>query len=146
FLGDTVRECRCTPQQIERYRGRLSGPLRDRMDLTVEVPALPFAALGLSDPGEASAAVRAPVVAARGTQRQRYSADGVRTNADLTPALLARYCVLDGSAARFLQSAAARVGLSARGYSRVRKVARTIADLAGDEPIAVDHLAEAMQF
>ena len=146
FLGDVVRECRCTPQQIARYRDRLSGPLRDRLDLTVEVPALPPDALGETAAGEPSAAVRARVVAARERQRERYAADRVRANADLTPALMARHCTMDRAAARMLAVAVARVTLSARGYDRVRKVARTIADLAGATTIGADHIAESLQF
>src|SRR5207247_2522379 len=135
FLGDAVRECRCTPQQTAKYRDRLSGPLRDRLDLTVEVPALPPDALSTSATGEASPLIRARVVAARQRQVARYAADGVRTNAELTPALMSRYCVLDSRAARLLSAAVGRMALSARGYDRVRKVARTIADLAGTETI-----------
>jgi magnesium chelatase family protein len=146
FAGDPVRECRCTPQQVAKYRDRLSGPLRDRLDLTVEVPALPAEALADRALGESSAAVAARVVAARERQRARYVSDGFRTNAELTPALMARYCACDGRGQTLLNSAAARLGLSARAYDRVRKVARTIADLAGDESTSADHLAEALQF
>jgi magnesium chelatase family protein len=146
YLGDAVRECRCTPQQIARYRDRLSGPLRDRLDLTVEVPALPPDALSATAAGEPSAAVRARVVAARERQRERYAADRVRANAELTPALMARHCTMDRAAARMLAAAVARVTLSARGYDRVRKVARTIADLAGAGTIGADHIAESLQF
>ena len=146
YLGDHVRPCRCTPQQIDRYRARLSGPLRDRMDLTVEVPALAPDVLADVAPGEGSPDVRARVVAARERQWQRYGPDGLRTNTDLTPSLMARYCTLDRGAARLLAAAAAKMALSARGYDRVRKVARTIADLAGADGIMVDHVAEALQF
>ena len=146
YLGDAARPCRCTPQQIERYRARLSGPLRDRLDLTVEVPALPPDVLVAGAPGESSADVRARVVAARERQCQRYARDGLRMNAELTPALMSRHCALDPHAARLLSAVAVRMALSARGYDRVRKVARTIADLAGAESIASDHVAEALQF
>jgi magnesium chelatase family protein len=146
FLGDTVRECRCTPQQIARYRDRLSGPLRDRLDLTVDVPALPPTALSTAAGGESSPIVRARVVAARHRQLERYADDGIRTNTELTPAQMGRYCALDANGRRLLDSALVRMQLSARGYDRVRKVARTIADMAGDERIAADHLAEALQF
>jgi magnesium chelatase family protein len=131
---------------MARYRDRLSGPLRDRLDLTVEVPALPLDALSADAGGESSAAVRARVVAARGRQAARHAGDGVLTNAELTPALMAKYCAMDQSALRVLRSAMTRLSLSARGYDRVRKVARTIADLNGDDRIASDHLAEALQF
>lgn len=146
FAGDPNRECRCTPQQAARYRSRLSGPLRDRLDVIVDVPAVPADVLGAAAPGEASAAVRARVVGARDRQRGRYDGEGLRTNAELTPALMARHCRLDRAGVRLLSAAVQRLALSGRGYDRVRKVARTIADLAGAEEIAADHVAEALQF
>jgi magnesium chelatase family protein len=146
YLGDTFRECRCTPPQVARYREKLSGPLRDRLDLSVEVPALPPDALTADATGEPSACVRARVIAARETQRLRYEGDGIRTNTDLTPSLLTRYCVLDRAARRVLNAAVTRLSLSARAYDRVRKVARTIADLEGASAVSADHLAEALQF
>jgi magnesium chelatase family protein len=146
YASDPDRECRCTPRQVAQYRGRLSGPLRDRLDLTVEVPALPPDMLGGGPPGESSATVRARVVAARDRQRQRYGSTGPRTNADLTSSLLAQYCGLDGPGLRMLTMAVRSLALSARGYDRVRRVARTIADLAGADSIGTDHLAEALQF
>ncbi len=146
FLGDSMRECRCTPQQVARYRDRLSGPLRDRLDLIVDVPALPVSALTTTGIGESSASVRERVVAARTRQRERYATEGIRINAELTPALMARYCGLDGAAVRLLNSAVLKMSLSARGYDRVRKVARTVADLAGEHEIRAGHLAEALQF
>jgi magnesium chelatase family protein len=146
FAGDLSRECRCTPQQIERYRNRLSGPLRDRLDLTVEVPAMSLDVLASGDPGEPSAAVRARVVAARTRQAVRQNADGITTNAELTPSLMARHCAADAAAQRVLRAAMGRMTLSARGYDRVRKVARTIADLAGEDGIGGDAMAEALQF
>jgi len=146
FAGDTLRECRCTPQQLTRYRDRLSGPLRDRLDLTVEVPALPLDALGAEGGGEASAAVRARVLVARARQASRHAGDGILTNAELTAGLMAKHCAASGAALRVLRSAMSRMALSARGYDRVRKVARTIADLAGDDEIGADAMAEALQF
>jgi len=146
FAGDPSRECRCTPQQLARYRDRLSGPLRDRLDLIVEVPALPLDALSDGGAGEASAIVRARVVAARARQAGRYAAHGLTTNTELTPGLMARYCATDRDALRVLKSAMRKVSLSARGYDRVRKVARTIADLAEEDHLGADHLAEALQF
>jgi magnesium chelatase family protein len=146
FAGDSSRECRCTPQQMTRYRDRLSGPLRDRLDLTVEVPAMSIDALTLGEPGERSAAVRARVVAARERQAVRHADEGIATNAQLTPSLMAKHCAADAAALRVLRSAVRGMALSARGYDRVRKVARTIADLAGDDEIGGDAMAEALQF
>ena len=146
FLGDAMRECRCTPQHVARYRDKLSGPLRDRLDLTVDVPALPPDALGATSAGESSSAVRARVVGARARQRERYALDRIQTNAALTPALMAAHCELDRVGLRLLGTAVRKLALTARGYDRVRKVARTIADLAGAEAISADHLAEALQF
>jgi len=146
FAGDPSRECRCTPQQVLKYRSRLSGPLRDRLDLTVDVPALDPASLESSAAGERSAAVRERVVAARARQRERYGDSGIPTNAALTPAALRAHCELDRAGARLLRTAAQRMALSARAYDRVRKVARTIADLCGDARVQADHVAEALQF
>jgi magnesium chelatase family protein len=112
----------------------------------VEVPALPPEALTSDATGEPSATVRARVIGAREMQHVRYERDGIRTNTDLTPALMARYCALDRAAMRVLTSAVTRLSLSARAYDRVRKVARTIADLEGASAIRADHLAEALQF
>jgi magnesium chelatase family protein len=146
FAGDPRRDCRCTPQQVQHYRDKLSGPLRDRLDLTVDVPALPADLLGTAMAGESSDAVRARVVQARQRQRERYADAGVRTNAELTPSLMALHCTLAPAAARLLAAAVTRMALSARGYDRVRKVARTVADLAGGESIGADAIAEALQF
>jgi magnesium chelatase family protein len=146
YLGDAWRECRCTPQQVARYRDRLSGPLRDRLDLLVDVPALPPDILTTESRGEPSAAVRERVVAARTRQRDRYQTTGIRTNAELTPSLAARHCALDRAGTRLIQASVARMGLSARGYDRVRAVARTIAVLEPADAVSADHLAEALQF
>ncbi|MEQ1871879.1 MAG: YifB family Mg chelatase-like AAA ATPase [Vicinamibacterales bacterium] len=146
FAGSPDRECRCTPVQIDRYHSRLSGPLRDRLDLAVEVPAVPPDVLGQTAEGESSSAVRARVIAARDRQRQRYADANVTANARLTPLLLGRHCRLDADSTRLLSTAVRRLGLSARGYERVRKVARTIADLAGADGVTAEHVAEALQF
>ncbi len=147
YLGEPTRPCRCSPHQIARYRSRLSGPLLDRIDLSVRVPALPFRALTEAGSGEASAPVRRRVAAARETQRARNRCpDGAPVNARLQGRALSRHCALDAAGLRILDAASRRFRLSARSCHRLMKVARTIADLAGDETIAADHLAEAVQF
>ena len=147
YLGEPTRPCRCSPHQIARYRSRLSGPLLDRIDLGVRVPAVPFEALTGTAPGESSAAVRQRVAAAREAQRARNRhPDGAPVNARLQGRALARHCALDAAGLRILDAASRRFRLSARSCHRLMKVARTIADLAGDETIAAEHLAEAVQF
>ncbi|HEY7789709.1 MAG TPA: YifB family Mg chelatase-like AAA ATPase [Vicinamibacterales bacterium] len=149
YLGDPTHQCRCTPRQIAQYRGRISGPLLDRLDLIVEVPAVPPAALLDGGSGESSAAIRARVLAARACQQARHEAGGAdlpRLNAHLQGRALRRCCRPDAAGRRLLEAGAARLALSARACHRVLKVARTIADLAGAEQIAAAHLAEAMQY
>jgi magnesium chelatase family protein len=147
FLTDDTRQCRCTPPQIARYREKLSGPLRDRLDLTVDVPALPPDRLSQAGgDAESSLSVRSRVVAARARQSERYAGDQIRTNAELTPALMKRHCALDRAGTHVLDGAVRRMSLSARAYDRVRKVARTIADLSGSDGIGSDAVGEALQF
>jgi magnesium chelatase family protein len=147
FLGDDRRRCRCTPIQIAKYRGRISGPLRDRLDLTVHVPAVPVTAIMDAQPGEATAVVRERVCAARARQLARTPGPvGARTNSDLKGAAVAQLCAPDSAGRSLLRAATDRLGLSARGYDRVLKVARTIADLAGADSVASEHVAEALQY
>jgi len=146
FLGDDRHRCRCSPAEIARYRGRLSGPLRDRIDLIVEVPAVPISAIADAVPGEPSATVRDRVLAARDRQHQRYGHEGPRTNAQLKGAALTAACRPNDSGRALLRTAADKLQLSARGYDRVLKVGRTIADLAGATEVQSDHVAEALQY
>lgn len=142
FHGDESRPCRCTPLQIGRYASRLSGPLRDRMDLTVAVAALPARELSAAAPSESSAAIRARVEAARRCQMSR---DG-KLNARLQGRLLRARTSLDRNARRMFDAALTRLALTARGHDRVLRVARTIADLEGMDGIQAHHVGEALQF
>jgi magnesium chelatase family protein len=142
YAGDAVRTCKCTPQQIDRYSARLSGPLRDRLDLTVPVAAMPAKDLSDAAGGESSAAIRERVVAARERQRVR---NGI-LNATLHGRRLRSVTQLDAEARRMLDRALERLALSARGHDRVLRVARTIADLGGSDQITSEHLGEALQF
>jgi magnesium chelatase family protein len=141
--GSSDGKCRCTPDQVARYRGRLSGPFLDRIDLLIEVPALPADTLGNKADGESSASVRQRVSAALERQLQRNAG---KTNARLTAGEIDRFCPPDAAGNRLLQQATAQLGLSARAWHRILKVARTIADLAGSDDIAAPHIAEAIHY
>ncbi|UXY15666.1 YifB family Mg chelatase-like AAA ATPase [Chitiniphilus purpureus] len=142
YLGHPRKACRCTPEQMARYRGRLSGPLLDRIDLLVEVPALPDTVLTASADGESSAVVRARAQQARERQRQRQG----HANAALEAGSIDAHCTPDEPGRALLGAALAKLGLSARAYHRVLKVARTIADLDSAARIGAPHLAEAIQY
>jgi magnesium chelatase family protein len=143
-LGDSRHGCRCTPVEIERYRNRVSGPLLDRVDLHVEVPAVSLEQLqGAS--GEASGPVAERVLAARLLQQKRFGRDGA-TNAGMTDTLLQRHCRIDEGGRGLLRAAFERLGLSARALHRIQRVARTIADLEKATKVDTAHLAEAIQY
>lgn len=145
--GDAVRECRCDPVAVERYLARLSGPLLDRIDLQIPVPAVRPSELATEQVEESSAAIRARVEAARERQRERLSGHaGLHANAHLGPREIRRFCRLQPEGEELLRTAITRLGLSARAYHRLLKVARTIADLAAEEQIGVAHLGEAIQY
>lgn len=146
YLGDARHECRCNPSQVQRYRARISGPLLDRIDLHVEAPALSIQELRATEPGEASAPLRARIQAARDGQRRRFHGTRTPSNARMTHAQIRAHCPLDASLGDLLQQAMERLGLSARAYDRILKVARTIADLGGADTITAPHLLEAIQY
>ncbi|HUK11815.1 MAG TPA: YifB family Mg chelatase-like AAA ATPase [Thermoanaerobaculaceae bacterium] len=145
-LGDPRRECRCTPPQVQRYRARLSGPLLDRIDLQLEVPAVPYRDLSRTGAAEPSSAVRERVVAARERQARRLRGRGRRANGELTSAEVRAWCAPDREGDRLLELAMAKLALSARGLFRILRVARTIADLEASEAVAARHIAEAIAY
>ena len=146
YLGDKSRQCRCSPVQIQRYRSRLSGPLLDRIDIHVEAPALSIDELRTAAPGESSAVMRERIVAARAVQSRRFAGTSLRCNAQMSSKQLREVCALTSEQGLILQRAMERLGLSARAYDRVLKVARTIADLAGTPAIETAHLLEAINY
>jgi magnesium chelatase family protein len=146
FLTDPQRPCLCAPQQIQRYTARVSGPLLDRIDIHVDVPPVQYAELASPALAEPSAAIRARVNAARARQHARFAGTALRHNAAMGTRELRQYCQLEATGERLLAHAMRHYGLSARAHDRIRKVARTIADLAGEAAITPGHLAEAIQY
>jgi magnesium chelatase family protein len=146
YLGDTRRECGCTPPAVQRYRARLSGPLLDRLDLQVTVPAVPWRQLSADRRGEASKVVAGRVAEARKRQSRRYEDRGPHCNGEMGPDAIRRWAKPDADGRRLLEHASRGLGLSARAYHRILRVGRTIADLAGDEQISSNHLAEAIAY
>ncbi len=146
YLGDSTHRCRCSPADVARYRKKISGPLLDRFDIIIEVPPVSPASLLSKPDGESSAAIRERVVAARARQMQRYADTGAVCNARLSGKKLRQYCPLTPPQQQMLLDAVAQLGLSARAFDRILRVARTIADLAGCEQPTDAHLYEAIQF
>jgi magnesium chelatase family protein len=146
YYGDPTHECVCTPHQIRRYRSRLSGPLLDRLDIHIEVPAVPVKELSGTTPSESSHHIRTRVVKARQLQITRYHHEHTLNNAQLKPRQVKKYCQLTDAGKALLDQAVTRLGLSARAYGRILRVSRTIADLAESENIQPPHLAEAIQY
>ena len=144
--NNPAHPCTCTPAQVHRYLSRVSGPLLDRIDIQCEIQAVPYDQLRTLQPGESSAAIRARVVAARNIQQQRFAGTAVHCNAQMTPQMLRQYCPVDAEGDNLLSYSMNRLGLSARAYDRILKVARTIADLAGEENISARHLLEAIGY
>jgi magnesium chelatase family protein len=145
YAYDKERECSCSPRHIQRYRQKISGPLLDRIDLALDVPRLSLYAFNNAR-SESSESIRARVEEARKVARTRYTTEGISMNAELTASLLKKYCALKEEDAIFLADAAERMKLSARGYVRVLKVARTISDLGKTPEITREHLLEALQY
>jgi len=145
YFTDPRRPCKCSAPQIDRYLARISGPLLERIDIHIEVPAVPVAALRDMQPGTDSATMRAQVRQAMAVQRERFG-DGKTTNGRMTPRLLRKHAPLDRDGERILRQVVSELGLSARAHDKVLRVARTIADLAGEANISATHLSEAIQY
>jgi magnesium chelatase family protein len=146
YLGDPRHACKCSAPQIERYMGRISGPLLDRIDLHIEIPAVPFEELSASADGTCSADMREQVKRVRQAQRQRFGAASVALNGCMSTRQLRRHCALDEDGKSLLRAAMDELGLSARAHDRILRVARTVADLEGSDDIQAEHVVEAISY
>jgi magnesium chelatase family protein len=146
YLGDAKRPCKCTPMQIERYMSRVSGPLLDRIDMHIEVPAVPFHELSASADGTSSAVMRQQVERARAVQQQRFGTASHRLNGRMSSRQLRRYCAMKEESRSLLKAAMEELGLSARAHDRILRVARTLADLEGAPEIGAAHVSEAIGY
>lgn len=147
YYGDPTHRCVCTPGQIQKYMNKISGPLLDRIDIQCEITPVPFKDISQAAPGEPSATIRERVIAARQIQEQRYKdIKGIQCNAQMTERMIHQYAEPDADSVEVLRSAMERLSLSARAYSRILKVARTIADLDGSEKVQLPHIAEAIGY
>jgi magnesium chelatase family protein len=146
FFNDPTRECSCTPAMIQRYISRISGPLLDRIDIHVDVPAVKYSDLSSKAPGESSGSIRERVTRARQRQQQRFQKERVFANAQMTPRLIRQHCEIDTESQRHLEQAMTKMGLSARAYDRILKVSRTIADLEEAPRVGLRHISEAVQY
>jgi magnesium chelatase family protein len=146
YLGDPKHTCKCNPMQIERYMARISGPLLDRIDLHIEVPAVPYQELAARQDGTSSASMREQVLRARDVQGRRFSGLGHRLNSRMSSRQLRRHCILDTEGQKMLQASMDELGFSARAHDRILRVARTIADLDSSDAIKVTHLTEAINY
>ena len=146
YATDPTKECSCTPLQIQRYLARISGPLLDRIDIHIDVPPLRHRELSGEPSGEPSAAIRDRVRRARSLQQERFRRSKAFCNAHMSTRQIRKYCQVGGEAKNLLDMAMDRLGLSARAYDRILKVARTIADIAEAAEIEPEHIAEAIQY
>ncbi|HIJ97260.1 MAG TPA: YifB family Mg chelatase-like AAA ATPase [Desulfuromonadales bacterium] len=146
YLADPLHTCSCTPVGIHRYRSRISGPLLDRIDIHIEVPAVKYRDLADRGEAESSAAIAARVENSRKIQAERFKGTKIHCNAQMTPRYIKKHCELDSAGNRMLELVTDRLGLSARSYTRILKVARTIADLESSDNIREQHIAEAIQY
>jgi magnesium chelatase family protein len=145
-LGDPKRECHCTPYQIQRYRSKISGPLLDRIDIHIEVPSISYRDLTNKSEGTSSSEMREIVIRARAIQAQRFINEKILTNSQMSNRHIKKYCKLDDASESLIKQAIDELGLSARAYTRILRVARTIADIEQSEQIQVQHISEAIQY
>jgi magnesium chelatase family protein len=146
FFGDPMRQCTCTPPLIQRYLAKISGPLLDRIDLHIQVPAVKYKDLAQEETAEDSATIRKRILGAREIEYQRLAPFGIYCNAQMTPRTLRRFCKLDAESEKQMENAITKIGLSARAYDRILKVSRTMADLEGSEKIQARHVSETIQY
>ena len=147
FYGDPIKECICSPHAIANYLKRISGPLLDRIDIHVEVPAVNYKDLASDMDSEVSSVIRERVIKSRGVQTDRFNSEkSIFSNAHMQSREIRRYCRLDDEGRTRLKTAITKLGLSARAYDRILKVSRTIADLAQSESILPEHIGEAIQY
>jgi magnesium chelatase family protein len=148
YYGHKSMRCTCSPESVHKYLSKISGPLLDRIDIHIEVPSIEFEELNSKATNESSADIRERVLKAREIMSKRYKDEQVRIqcNSQLSSAQIRKYCKLDSDAENILKLAFERMGLSARGYDRILRVARTIADLSSRENITAEHISEAIQY
>jgi magnesium chelatase family protein len=146
YFNDPTRECKCTPLQIQRYVSKISGPLLDRIDIHIDVPAVKFKELASDTPAESSAEIRERVVRARQVQQERFRGEKIFSNAQMSPRLIRKHCIIDKESKALLENVITRLGLSARAYDRILKVSRTLADMESKEKIDATHVSEAIQY
>jgi magnesium chelatase family protein len=146
YFSDPLHQCTCTSHQIHRYRSKISGPLLDRIDIHVEVPAVKYKDLSDNVDGESSQEIRERIERARSVQTQRFQRMKIHSNAQMTARHIKKYCFIGDDSHVLLEKAIDKFGLSARAFNRILKIARTIADLAGSEHIDVTHISEAIQY
>jgi magnesium chelatase family protein len=146
YRNDPRRDCHCTIPQIERYMAKISGPLLDRIDIQIEVPAVPFRELAARTPGTSSAQMREQVLAARDIQRRRFAGTPTRQNGQMTHRQIRAFCPLDEPCMNLLRATMTELGLSARAHDKILRLARTIADLDASDAIAPAHISEAINY
>jgi magnesium chelatase family protein len=146
YYGDELHNCTCTPPLIQRYLARVSGPLLDRIDVHIQVPAVKYKELAQDEKSEESSVIRERILSARRIQCKRLESFGIHCNAQMTPRTLRRFCRLDSESEKQMENAITRIGLSARAYDRILRVSRTMADLENSQNIHARHVAEAIQY